>query len=321
MTEARASNSIGIRTVPALAGLRWIRLGFRAFGRQPGGFMGMFGMFLLAMLAFSLPLAILMPLASSLRLSPVFVDLLGVVLMPLLSLGFMLGTEAVTNDLRIRPALFFAPLHVSAQARRALLTIGLVYVGVLCVAYFIGNGIDNGEARNWFGARLMVPSDPANAPDASASSSAAASSAAIAALVTPPAPLSDSGTLVFILKLAIVALGSIPLWHAPALVHWGRQGAAKALFGSVVALWRTRAAFIVFLLGWFGIGLVFSVILATLDALLDGSLLLLGLAMVASWAMSAVFYVTLWFGFVDTFQITSTEAARAVLAPSDNPGS
>ena len=32
-----------IRDVPALAGIRWIRLGLRAFFRQPGGFMGLFG--------------------------------------------------------------------------------------------------------------------------------------------------------------------------------------------------------------------------------------------------------------------------------------
>ncbi len=305
MNDPDSRASIAIRTVPALEGLRWIRLGFRAFGRQPGGFMGMFGMFLLAMLVFSLPLALLMPLGDALHLSPVFVDLLGVVLMPLLTLGFMLGTEAVMNDLRIRPTLFFAPLRASASARRALLELGLVYVGVLCVAYFIGNGIDDGEARNWFGARLMVPPDAASAAaSASASASASAPSSGLAALANAPAPLSDAGLFVFILKLAVVALGSIPLWHAPALVHWGRQGAAKAMFGSVVALWRTKAAFAVFLAGWFGVVLVFSFALTALDMLLDGSILLLGLAMVASWAISAIFYVTLWFGFVDTFEIT-----------------
>jgi hypothetical protein len=235
----------------------------------------------------------------------------------------MLGTEAVGNDLRIRPALFFAPLRACAGARRALLTIGLVYVGVLCAAYFVGNGIDGGEARTWFGARLMVPPDAALAPELAASAPAGAASAvaAIGALPALPAPLSQAGTFVFLLKLAVVALGSIPLWHAPALVHWGRQGAAKALFGSVVALWRTRAAFGVFLLGWFGVGLLFSVVLSALDALLDGSVMLLVVAMISSWALSAVFYVTLWFGFVDTFRITDPSAARKVLAGADNPRS
>ena len=302
MTEPRAS--VGIRSVPALAGLRWIRLGFRAFGRHPGGFMGMFGMFLLAMLAFSLPLAVLMPVAAALQLNPLFVDLLGIVLMPLLTLGFMLGTEAVTNDVRIRPTLFFAPLRTSPQARRALLEVGLVYVGVLCVACFAGNGLDGGEASAWFGARLLMPQDPA-AP----------------ALPAVPPPLGDTATLVLCLKMAVIALGSIPLWHAPALIHWGRQGAAKSMFGSVIALWRTRAAFAVFLAGWFGVLFAFSTIVALLDALMDGSVALLIVAMIASWALSAVFYVTLWFGFVDTFEITPAAVEPARLARTDNSGS
>jgi hypothetical protein len=51
---------------------------------------------------------------------------------------------------------------------------------------------------------------------------------------------------------------TIPLWHAPALMHWGRQGVAKAMFASVVAMWRTRAALLMFGLGWFALSLAAS---------------------------------------------------------------
>jgi hypothetical protein len=293
------SPSIRIRRIPAQAGLRWIRLALRAFGRQPGGFMGMFGLFLLAMLLTQIPLALLLPLAAAIHLDGIVVGMLNLALMPLLSLAFMLSTQAVTNDLRIRPALFFAPLQSSAPQRRSLLAIGLAYVGVFLLAWFIGNGLDGGETARWFTEHMTVPPDGKAPP--------------------PPTPLSDAALLVVGLKLAVVALGSIPLWHAPALVHWGRYGAAKAMFASVVAMWRTRAALLAFALGWFALSSGVTGVLALLELALGSSTLLLAIAVMMSWAVSALFYVTLWFGFVDTFEISAPLPFRTVMASGDPP--
>jgi hypothetical protein len=286
---------VRIRRLPAQAGLRWIRQGLRAFVRQPAGFMGLFAMFLLAMLLFSLPVAFLMPLAEAIHLDPVVVSLLSLVLMPLLSLAFMLGTEAVTNDLRVRPALFFLPLRGCAGARRSLLGIGLLYVALFALAWFIGNGIDDGETMRWFSSRFMMPSEGAVAP------------------ALPP-PLGPGAQIVMFLKMATIAIGSIPLWHAPALVHWARQGVAKAMFASVIGLWRTKAALAVFMLGWLALMFAVTSALAVLELLLGGSTLFLVIGVISSWAMSAVFYVTLWFGFVDTFEIAAPPALRPVMA-------
>jgi len=279
---------VRIRRIPAQAGLRWIRQGLRAFVRQPAGFMGLFAMFLMAMLLFSLPVAFLMPLAEAIHLDPVVVSLLSLVLMPLLSLAFMLGTEAVTNDLRVRPGLFFLPLRGSAEARRSLLAIGLLYVALFALAWFIGNGIDDGETMRWFSSRFMMPPEG----------------------VAPalPAPMGPGAQIVMGLKMATIAIGSIPLWHAPALVYWARQGAAKAMFASVIGLWRTKAALAVFMLGWLALMFAVTSLLAVLELLLGGSTLFLVIGVISSWAMSAVFYVTLWFGFVDTFEIASPAA-------------
>ncbi|MFX8047562.1 hypothetical protein ABTK64_19815, partial [Acinetobacter baumannii] len=51
-------------------------------------------------------------------------------------------------------------------------------------------------------------------------------------------------------RLGLVTLLSVPYWHAPALVHWGGQGVAQALFSSSLALWRNRAAFVLNALLW-----------------------------------------------------------------------
>ncbi len=291
---------VRIRSIPARAGLRWIQLALRAFARQPAGFMGMFGMFLLAMLLFSIPLALLVPLANALHVDSVIVSMLGLVLMPLLSLSFMLSTEAVTHDLRIRPSLFFAPLRTSAQARRSLSAIGLVYVLMFLAAWFIGNGIDGGETAKWLNDHMMVPPEGA---------------AAQPVLV----PLSQAGLFVVFLKMGVVAVVTIPLWHAPPLIHWGRYGAAKAMFASIVALWRTRAALAVFGLGWLALSFALASALALLELLFAGSALVVGFAILMSWALSALFYVTLWFGFVDTFEIAPPVAFRTVMADNDPP--
>ena len=290
--------TIRIRSIPARAGLRWIQLALRAFVRQPAGFMGMFGMFLLMMLLLSIPLALLVPLASALHLGNVFVSMLGLVLMPLLSLAFMVSTEAVTNDQRIRPSLFFAALRTSAQARRSLFGIGLVYVFMFLAAWFIGNGLDGGETAKWLTDHMLMP------PEGTA---------------PPPvlAPLSQAAMVVVFLKMAVVGLLTIPLWHAPPLIHWGRYGAAKAMFASVVALWRTRAALAVFGLGWFALSFAMASVLAMLELVLGSSTILLGFAVLMSWALSALFYVTLWFGFVDTFEIAAPVAFRTVMADND----
>jgi hypothetical protein len=292
--------SVRIRSIPASSGLRWIRLALRAFVRQPGGFMGMFGLFLLTMLLLSIPLALLVPVAQAIHLDTFVVSMLGLVLMPLLSLSFMLATEAVTSGQRIRPGLFFAPLRASAPQRRALVEVGLAYVAMSLAAWYVGNGLDGGETARWFSDRMMMPPEGTAAPQALA-------------------PLSDSARIVVFLKVAVVALGSIPLWHAPALIHWGRYGAAKAMFASVVAMWRTRAALAVFGLGWFALSFALTCLLALLELLLGNSVVLLAVAVMLSWAVSALFYVTLWFGFVDTFEITPTTTFRTVAPADDSP--
>ena len=207
------------------------------------------------------------------------------VAMPLLTLAFMLGTEAVANDVRIRPGLLFAPLRTSAATRRSLLAIGLVYVATLFVAYFFGNALDDGAIRTWIDHRLM-PADPAAAPE--------------------PLPSTPGADLVLVLKAAVVSLASIPLWHAPPLVLWGGQRAWPAMFASTVALWRTRAAFAVFLGGWFALGMGVSSLLTLVALLLPGSMAAVAISLGVSWAMSALFYVTLWFGFQDTFDVVVT---------------
>ena len=284
--------SIRIRQVPALAGLQWIRLAWRAFLKQPGGFLGLFGLFLLCTILLSLPLAVVgVPLAQALGVDgPLALAPFSLLPMPLLSLGFMLATQAVGNDLRVRLQHLFLPLQAPGATRRSLALLGLAYVALPYIAYFLGNGLDHGEVRDWIHARLVPPVD----------------AAAAAALGAPP-PDDLAARIVLMLKMGAVALGSVPLWHAPALVLWGRQGVRQAMFASVVALWRTRGACTVFGLGWFALAFFASSLLALAEVLLPEAAGV-AVALGVSWVMSALFYVTLWFGFEDTFDISRPRA-------------
>lgn len=283
MSASPAPVRIRLRSLPPVAGLHWIRRGFRTFWRRPGGFCGLY-------------LFVMLCLIVSMMLPPV-VALAAMMLLPLLSLGFMLASEDVLNDLPLRPSVFWTPLTMGPAARRGLLAIGLSYLVASVLLVFLADFVDGGEARRWMES-LMKPRTDGKMPDVP--------------------PLSGLGTLVLLFKSFGIGLVSIPLWHAPALVHWGRQGAAQAMFSSVVSIWRTRGAFAVFGLGWIAIVLLFAMGVA-IAAAVFGAVAMSLAAMTCMIALTATFYVSAWFCFADTFEITSTVAYRTVMADMDRP--
>jgi hypothetical protein len=134
---------------------------------------------------------------------------------------------------------------------------------------------------------------------------------AVQALLTDPRLA--QGMLVRVLAATLM---SVPFWHAPALVHWGHQGAGQALFSSTMALWRAKGAFTMYGLGWAMLSLVVG-LLATVAVLLLGSGQLVSvLIMPAGMVLSAVFYVSLWFSFADSF---GDQIGDELTAPPDKP--
>jgi hypothetical protein len=261
--------AIRIRDVPPMAGLAWIRAGFRLFGRRPGGFMSLTAV---AYITIFLVLLAVPPILQPLWL----------LLIPLGSLGFMVAAEAVLNDLPAQPGAFLAPLRTGRAQRWALLQIGVVYVVTALGAYVVGNWIDGGEAVRWL-VTVATPT-PSGTP-------------------TIPPPLSTAGTASLLLQTSWLVFVSVPLWHAPALVHWGRQRAPQAMFSSIVAVWRTRGAFVVYHLGWWVVSVFAMMVISVATALVGTPMLAVMLLLATMWPLSTVFYVTFWHGFVDTFEI------------------
>ena len=284
MTTPSVPVKVRLRSLPPAAGLAWIRRGVRLFLRRPIGFLGLFAFELLFLLFC--------------RILPAPLALAATVLLPLVALGFMVATEDVLDDVPLRPSVFWTPLTLGQTARRALLTIGMIYVVSNVLILLLGDWLDNGEVRT-FMQTLMTPRTDGKMPEMP--------------------PLSGAGFAVLMLQSFGAALVAIPLWHAPALVHWGRQGAAQAIFSSVVAVWRTRGALAVFALGWFaimfGIAFVLSLVAAIVGAVPAAFVLAPPLMMM----LTTVFYISIWFCFVDTFEITSSVAFRTVMADTDRP--
>jgi hypothetical protein len=254
-----------LKPVPALKGAHWMRDGFRLFGKHP--------------LAFSVLLVAFLLSALALSLLPVIGSLLVVSALPLLSLGFMIASEAALAGKPIHPGCFLAPLKGDAQRRKRQLALCLAYGAATVLVMLISDAIDDGKFETL--QRLMGQGGKA---------------AEVEALLRDPQLFWG-----VVWRFGLIALLSVPFWHAPALVHWGDQGPAQALFSSTLAVWRSRGAFVVYLLSWLGIIVAFGVTTALLAGLLSAREMAGILVLPSVLIFSTVFYVSLLFTFNDSF--------------------
>jgi hypothetical protein len=227
-------------------------------------------------------------------LMPLVGSLLQLMSLPLLSLGFMVASQSALNGGPVHPGQFIEPLRGDAPRRRALLVLCALY-GVAAFAILLLCAWISNDALSRLQA-LMAQGEPARAQ--------------IDALLAEPG-VSTAAILLTLLG----SLLTVPFWHAPALVHWGGQGVAQSLFSSTVALWRTKAAFFGYFLGWTVLVVVFGVATALLFGLFGAGNLATVVALPAGLVFSTVFYVSLVFTFNDSC------GCGATLPPPDTTGS
>ena len=254
-----------LQDVPPRNGRLWIRHGFKVFQRQPLALSGLFGIFLFAgFVALLIPgVGVVLTLAS----------------LPLLSLGFMLATHLVLQKKTPTAAVFAAPLKLTAQRRRSQLALCLGYAVAVLLIGALADWADGGSTREL--QRLIGEN---------------ADNDTLANAATDPRLFWGMAT-----RMGLMGLLSVPYWHAPALVHWGGQGVAQALFSSTLALWRNKGAFAVNMLLW-------AALLMGVTSAVTLLFTLIGLAQVAPVLLMAtglmlytVFYASLYFSFVDCF--------------------
>ncbi len=267
---------MGLQLHPVAAGQgwRWIRQGSLLWWSRPLAFIGLMMLFLATVVMLALVV-------------PVLGGLMGLALLPMLTLGFMLAS---------RSALAKGPVHglqliqglrdADRQRRRAQ--------WLLCATYAAGSMLVI-TLSEWVDGGLLGQLQQLAADEQSARTKAA-----IEAILADPRLVNG-----MVVRLVLASLVSVPFWHAPALVHWGGQGALQALFSSSVALWRARGAFTVYFLAWGGLTAVAALLVVLLAAFSGSRELLVILSMMLSLVLSAVFYTSLWFSFADSFGVDS----------------
>ncbi|MEO6660040.1 MAG: BPSS1780 family membrane protein [Burkholderiaceae bacterium] len=270
-----------LHTVPARQGALWVRQGFRVFFRRPMSFAGLFATFLFAVLAFALV--------------PFVGPFIVLALLPLVSLGFMIATRRVADGGFATPVVFAEPLRASKVSRTAVLQLGLIYAVATFLIMWLADVVDGGAFE------ALMDSLPAGQSTPEAVSSQ---------FINPRLEL---GLLV---RFGLAALLSVPFWHAPALVHWGGHGCAKALFSSTLACWRNKGAFAVYSLTWASVIMLFGVLTNLVFALLGQFELIALTAVPLSLILSTVFYASLYFTFADCFGADQAEAPPALPSPT-----
>lgn len=256
-----------LQTVAPGQGWRWVRQGFAETFRHPMGYAGLFVLFMLAAMVVTM-----LPYAGGVLL------LMGV---PLLSLAFMMATAGAQRSMPVRAAVYLAPWRGKDPARRrALLALCGLYAAATVLVLLLCDLIDGGRF------------------DALLSAMARGDASADEVQKLADAPGVQAGALARVLCSALL---SLPFWHAPALVQWGGQGPAQALFSSLLAVWRARGAFLRYSLGWV-LGLAAA---GGLGGLLLSVLGLGGLAplvmMPLAMFFTTAFYCSLYFCFIDSF--------------------
>ena len=262
-----------LKSVPARQGTLWVQQGIRVFLKRPLGFAAlfasfMFGVFVLALIPFIGPI-------------------LGLMLLPIVTMAFMLATRVVLDGGLPTPALLAAPLRADRARVISMLWLGAVYALTTFGVMWISSVVDGGAF-----AKLMdgVP-EGQTAPEV------------MAARLSAPGLLAGLA-----LRFGLTGLLSIPFWHAPALVYWDGQRCAQALFSSTLACWRNRGAFTVYGLTWFALVMTFATVASFVFALF-GSADVFALAGVPiSLIITTVFYASLYFTFDDSFSANDADS-------------
>ena len=267
--------ALTLRVVPALQGARWVRDGFVQFARRPLAYTLLFVMFLLA--------------AMLLAVVPFVGGVLQMMSLPLLTLGFMIGTRQAQLDRPFGPQVFLQPFRGDASRRRSLLQLCMAY-GAAAVAILLLVDAMSDQAMLRL-QQMMSRGD--STPEE------------VDALLAEPgvsASLLTGGLL--------AALLSLPFWHAPALVHWEGQRPVQALFSSTVAVWRNKTPFLVYGLTWTLVILAFGTFTALIFDLLGARQLAALAALPGGLMFSTAFYASLLATYEDSF---------GAAAPPDTP--
>ncbi|MEK8048818.1 BPSS1780 family membrane protein [Ideonella sp. DXS22W] len=275
---------MGLRLHPVAPrqGWLWITRAFALWRQRPLALVGLFVFFLVSLLLLAL-------------LVPGLGGAIGLGGLPLLTLGFMIASRSLLDGGPVHALQLIEGLRVPDRSRRRA-------QWTLCAGYMLGAMLVISLA-DWADGGQFEALQRALAENQPGGKGAAQVNAILAD------PRLAWGMLV---RLGLTVLLSVPYWYAPALVHWAGQSAGQALFSSTLALWRSRGAFLVYSIGWMALMTAIGTGAMLASALLGAGQLLGVLVMPLALVISTVFYVSLWFGFADSFGARPVGSATTI---------
>jgi hypothetical protein len=247
-----------VRRVPASQGWTWVTGGFALLRRHPLALLGITVLFL-----FTIIVPTVLPLIGG------FAPLL---LTPALSVGYMQAVRTAESGRMPVPWTLYDGLR-SKNPRRAgpLLVLGLINC-VTTVAVLALTMVADGGTLFRLATGSIAADDPAL----------------------------GEGTLAYaaIVFLLLYAPVQMAMWYAPVFVAWHGLHPVRAMFYSLVGVWRNKAAFIVYMLAWFGVAVAVSIVLQLLQAVVPAGIMTLLLSPL-SLVMLAALYCSFWPSYRD----------------------
>ncbi|HEY2928632.1 BPSS1780 family membrane protein [Piscinibacter sp.] len=266
-----------LQLASAREGALWVRSAFRIFFRRPVAFCALFVVYMVA----AQLLALLWPVG----------PVAALMMMPLASLGFMIATRTALEGRFPLPAVFIEPLRSGPRKLRGQLLLGFAYAVAVAATLWLSHAV-GGSAFEAIAEALRTGKT---------------SPQSLEPLLQDPSL--QAGLYLF---LGLVALISVPFWHAPALVHWGDQDWTKAMFFSTMACWRNKGAFAVYTLTWLAVILLFALVSDAVFTLFGAPQMVLLAAAPAALMFSTAFYASLYFTFIGCFETSTGELAPPI---------
>ena len=259
----------------AAFGWRWVVAGWRLFRRQPFGFAAMLFFYWLLLLAASTVIGgvargigAMLPFVSG-ELIAVLGSLAVAMLTPALTVGFLQACRLADSGLPAHPLLLLAPFRAGRTTLLRLLALGTIQTVAVVAILLATSGVDAFRIdRDGSAADGGPPTSTHAAPQPGASTPADATTG-VDGMPTEAEQEEMRKEAVERLEQGLAYLPvALLMWYAPMLVAWHGLPAGKALFFSVVAVWRNRNVFIVYGVAWLAVWLTLSIAIALVTGLI-----------------------------------------------------
>lgn len=226
-------HSLHLNTVPAERGFAWFKLGLHTFFKQPMAMFALAGMYLMTYLVCGL--------------IPHIGVAFGLMLIPGLTLGYLLAAAAVRADLRVKMPLLFLPYIFSFKHEKPLLR-ALVVVGAI---YALGNlaviqVIESATRESMEALKALQENNKLTVQD----------------MVTFSQKHPELGKMTLI-GLVCNMLISLLLLHVPALCYWGKLNPFKAIFFNIMGIGKNWLTYTLYSIA-FATASMCAMVLATL---------------------------------------------------------